>query len=67
MADIINLRRARKRKQREQAAAQAAENRVRFGLTPAQRRLNDAQAELERRRLELLRLTPDATDDSDDG
>lgn len=48
MADVINLRRARKAKAREDAAAKAAENRARFGRTKAQK----AQDEDERRRAE---------------
>jgi hypothetical protein len=37
MAEIINLRRARKGKARDEASAKAAENRARFGKTKAQR------------------------------
>ena len=41
MAEIINLRRARKEKARQAAADGAASNRVRFGRTKAER-INDA-------------------------
>jgi hypothetical protein len=37
MGTVINLRQARKRKQRADNAAQAAENRARFGRTKAER------------------------------
>lgn len=37
MGTVINLRQARKRKQRADKAAQAAENRARFGRTKAER------------------------------
>ena len=36
MAEIVNLRQARKAKKRRDKAAKAAENRVRFGRTKAQ-------------------------------
>ncbi len=38
MAEIVNLNRARKARQRAQAERQAAENRVRFGRTKADKR-----------------------------
>ena len=41
MAEIINLRRARKEKARQAAADGAASNRVRFGRTKAER-MNEA-------------------------
>lgn len=41
MAEIINLRRARKAKARQGAADAAASNRVRFGRTKAER-MNEA-------------------------
>ncbi len=46
-AKIINLRQARKQRAREAEAADAAENRVRFGRTRAERerdKLNDTRA-----------------------
>lgn len=55
MSEVINLRLARKRKAREQAAQQAAENRVRFGRTPAQREREAAEQAEARRRLDALR------------
>jgi hypothetical protein len=47
MAEPINLNRARKAKARQDAKAQAAENRVKFGRTRGER----AEADAERRRL----------------
>ncbi len=38
MAEIVNLRRARKGKVREKKEARAADNRVRFGRTKAEKR-----------------------------
>jgi len=43
-AEIINLRQARKRRAREADAAQAAENRVRFGRTSSERERDDLAA-----------------------
>ncbi len=48
MAEIVNLRRARKGKARAEKEALAADNRVRFGRTKAEKR----QSEAERRRVE---------------
>jgi hypothetical protein len=45
MAEIINLRRARKGKLRTEAETKAAENRVRFGRTKAERMKEEAEAE----------------------
>ncbi len=47
MAEIVNLRRARKQRARCQAAEEAAQNRARFGEPPAAR--NARQAEEDRR------------------
>lgn len=57
MADIINLRRERKRRTRAQSERQASENRAKFGepgRIKAQRRAEDARAE---RVLELSRIS----------
>ncbi len=45
MAEPINLNRARKAKARVDAEAKAAENRVRFGRTKAEKSLDQARAE----------------------
>ncbi len=48
MAEIVNLRRARKGKARAEKDARAAGNRVRFGRTKAEKR----KSEIESRRAE---------------
>lgn len=60
MATVINLNKIRKQKAREQAEAQAAENRVRFGRSKAQKQLDAAETEAMQRKLDQLRRdTPD--------
>jgi hypothetical protein len=54
-AEIINLRKARKAKQRREAEARAEENRAKFGRAKAEREANLAEKEREARRLDLLR------------
>lgn len=56
MADIVNLRQARKRKERAAKEAQAEANRVAFGRTKEERHLGKARKDLEARRLEGHRL-----------
>ncbi len=56
MTEIINLRRARKLKERERQEAQAAQNRALFGRSKAEKRLTEserarAEAGLDARRL----------------
>jgi hypothetical protein len=51
MAEIVNLRRARKDKARAEKDAKAAENRVRFGRTKEEKRLAEAEAWLAERRI----------------
>jgi hypothetical protein len=58
MADLINLRRERKRRDRQQEAAAAAENRLRFGRNRSEQSLNDAQSGIAARRLDGHRLAP---------
>lgn len=59
-ADIVNLRKARKRKQRDERATKAAENRAKFGQTKAEKRSVKANTELEVRRLDqAMRQTKD--------
>jgi hypothetical protein len=60
LAEIVNLRRARKLKQRERSQAEAAQNRAVFGRSKAEKRLTErertlAEASLDGRRL----VTPD--------
>jgi hypothetical protein len=57
LSEIINLRRARKQKNRELNQAEAARNRAVFGRSKAEKRLVEseralAEASLEARRLE---------------
>ena len=54
-AEIINLRRARKAKQRREAEARADENRAKFGRAKAERQATDAEKDHEARRLDFLR------------
>ena len=59
MGKVVNLNKVRKQKAREAASAQAAENRVRFGRTPAEKK-RDAEAALElQRKLDLLKRVPE--------
>ena len=44
MGDVINLKRFKKRSEREQAAKQAEANRARFGRTKSERALDDRRA-----------------------
>ena len=55
MADIINLRRARKDKARADKEARAAENRIRFGRTKDEKLLVEARERLAERRVEAHR------------
>lgn len=55
MAEIVNLRKARKAKARTEAEALAAENRVKFGRTKDEKRATEAAKALDQRRLESHR------------
>lgn len=55
MSKVVNLNRFRKQKARQAAEQQAAENRVRFGRTKAEKQRDAAQDTLERQRLDALR------------
>ncbi|MCW0181464.1 DUF4169 family protein [Zavarzinia sp.] len=59
MADIINLRRARKARARVEAENLAAENRARFGRTGAEKKRETAQKTLDEKRLEGHRRDDD--------
>lgn len=61
MAEIVNLRRARKAKARASDDAKAAENRARFGRTREERERVDAEAALGLARLDGHKLRPDET------
>jgi hypothetical protein len=59
MGEIINLRQARKARARADKEAKAAENRIAFGRTKAERQKAKAQEELGKRRHEGHRLDRD--------
>ena len=52
MAEIIGFRRAKKAKRRAKEETQAAENRVKFGRTKAERQAAEAATRLAERKLE---------------
>ena len=52
MAEPVNLNKARKQRARAEASAKAAENRIRFGRTKAERDLAAARIEKDLRSLE---------------
>ena len=54
-AEIINLKRARKAKQRHEAETRAEQNRAKFGRTKAERQATQAEQDLGSRRLEAAR------------
>lgn len=56
MAEIINLKRARKQKARQEAEAQAEQNRISFGRSKAERRLSEAERDKASRLLDGHRL-----------
>ncbi|AXS41308.1 DUF4169 family protein [Breoghania sp. L-A4] len=55
-AEIINLRQVRKQRQRDSEAASADENRVRHGLTKAERTRQEEEASKRLRDIEGHRL-----------
>ena len=58
MAEIVNLRRARKARARDAARAEAATNRVAHGLTLAEKRAAKAEAERLRATLDGAKREP---------
>jgi hypothetical protein len=65
VAEIVNLRRARKAKARADGEKQAAENRIRFGRTKEERERVAAEGELAARRVEGHRREIAAPHDED--
>lgn len=65
MADVVNLRTARKRKRRAEKERAAQANRLTHGSTPAAKDADRLNLRLERLRLEQHRR--EAPHDSDDG
>jgi hypothetical protein len=59
MAEIVNLRQARKARKRAEDAAQAQANRARHGATKAERRTVQDDADRLERTLDGARRTPD--------
>lgn len=59
MADLINLRQARKRRDRDDKARAAEENRIRFGRTKAQKMQDRAMRRKAERDHESHRLERD--------
>ncbi len=55
MAEIINLKRHRRARDKVQADAEAAENRILHGRTKAERERDRLQVEQDQRKLEALR------------
>jgi hypothetical protein len=59
MAEPINLNKARKARAKAADQQRAAENRVRFGRTGAEKSLDTARADLAKRKLDQIRREPD--------
>lgn len=64
MGEIVNLRRARKARDRRERVDKAQENRVAFGSKKAERELSEAQERLEGERLDAHRLDVEAPDET---
>lgn len=64
MAEIVNLRRARKRRERDERARQADENRILHGRPRAEREHREALSVLERRRLDGHRRDTDPSSET---
>lgn len=64
MADIINLKRVRKLKQRQAASRQAAENRTKHGRTKAQKHMDEKRSVESQHRMDLLRIEHPSDSDS---
>lgn len=63
MAEIVNLRQARKAKKRAQDAAAADANRARHGASKAERRVTRDEADRLARTLDGARLQEDGKED----
>ena len=60
MAEVINLNRARKQREKQQQQATAAANRVKFGRTGAEKRQERAERSRSDQALDGKRLDPDS-------
>ena len=58
MTEIVNLRRARKQKNRELKETEAAQNRAVFGRSKAEKRLIKSERALAEAQLDARRLAP---------
>jgi len=56
LSEIVNLRRARKQKNRELKQAQAAQKRALFGRSKAEKRLTESERALAEAQLDARRL-----------
>ena len=56
MPEIVNLRRARKLKERERQQAEAAQNRALFGRSKAEKRLIESERAIAKASLDARRL-----------
>ena len=56
MTEILNLRRARKLKERKRQQAEAAQNRAVFGRSKAEKRLTETERALAKASLDARRL-----------
>ena len=63
MAEIVNLRRARKDRARREADTAAAANRAAFGRTPPPRDAQEAEKSLQARKLDGHRRDIDHSDE----
>jgi uncharacterized protein DUF4169 len=59
MAEIVNLRQARKQKARAEKEARAEQNRISFGRTKAEKSLTKAERDLAQSRLASHKRDPD--------
>ncbi|MBB4039318.1 hypothetical protein GGR34_000953 [Microvirga flocculans] len=59
MAEIVNLRQARKQKARAEKEARAEQNRISFGRTKAEKKLTKAEQDLAQGRLDAHRRDSD--------
>ena len=59
MAEIVNLKRAKKQKARAAKERDASLNRVRFGTSKSQKKVTLARSEKEHAELEAKKLEPD--------
>lgn len=59
MGELVNLRQARKRRDREERAGEADANRLKHGLSKVEKTLSAARREQDARKLEGHRLEPE--------